>query len=99
MGDPSAVEGILGRIAQTARVYKLKRHNLSGRQRFAYVMATHMVHDSIKFFGAPRYERAEAFTRAASGIQVKGLRQMMEREKKTPETEGAKRLRGPLRGN
>jgi hypothetical protein len=99
VGDPLVTIGILGRIAQIARAYKVKRHNLSGRQRFAYVMAMHMVRDSIKFFGAPRYERAEAFTKAASGIQVKGLRQMMERDKRMPATEGAKRRRAPLRGN
>jgi hypothetical protein len=99
MGDPMVTLGILGQIAQMARMYKVKRHNLSGRQRFAYVMATHMVRDSMKFFGSPRYERAEAFTKAASGVQVKGLRQMMEREKKMPATEGAKRRRAPLRDN
>jgi hypothetical protein len=99
MGDPLVVMGILGRVAETARVYKVKRHNLSGRQRFAYVMATHMVRDSIRFFGAPRYERAEAFAMAASGVRVKGLRQMMEREKKIPATEGAKRRRAQLRGS
>src|SRR5882672_2189250 len=65
------------RIAQNTRAYKVKRHNLSGRQRFAHVMATNMVRDSIRLFDAPRYERAEAFAKAASGIQVKGLRQMM----------------------
>ncbi|GFE79250.1 hypothetical protein GCM10011487_12500 [Steroidobacter agaridevorans] len=84
MGDPFVSLGILGRIAHTTRAYKFKRHNVSGRQRFAYVMATYMVRDSVRFFGVPRYERAEAFTRAASGVQVKGLRQMMEREKKNP---------------
>lgn len=99
MGDPLVTIGILGRIARTTRVYKIKRRNLSGRQRFAYVMATHMVRDSIKLFGAPRYERAEAFTRVACGVQVKGLRQMMEREKKVPATEGAKMRGTPLRGN
>ena len=91
--------GILGRIAQTARVYKVKRHNLSGRQRFAYVMAAHMVRDSMKYFGVPRYERAEAFAKVASGIQIKGLRQMMEREKKKPATEGANRSRVQWQGN
>jgi hypothetical protein len=99
MGDPLVAMGVLGRIAHTARVYKLKRHNLSGRQRFAYVMAAHMVRDSLKFFGAPRYERAEAFAKAASGVRVKGLRQMMEREKKTPATEEEKKRRAQLRGS
>lgn len=99
MGDPLVVMGILGRIAEMAQVYKLKRHNLSGRQRFAYVMATHMVRDSLKFFGAPRYERAEAFAKAASGVRVKGLRQMMEREKKIPAIEEERRRRVQLRGS
>lgn len=98
-GDAMVIFAILGKIAKTARTYKLKRHNLSGRQRFAYVMATHMVRDSMKFFGAPRYERAEAFTKAASGVQVKGLRQIVERENKKPATEGAERRRAPLRRN
>ena len=99
MGDPSATIGILGSIARMARVYRLKRHNLSGRQRFAYVMAQHMVRNSMKFFGAPRYERAEAFAKAASGVQIKGLRQMMERERKLPATDEARRGRARLRGN
>jgi hypothetical protein len=99
MGDPYVTMGILGRIAQMAGAYKVKRHNLSGRQRFAYIMAKHMVRDSMRFFGAPRYERAEAFTKAASGVQVKGLRQMIEREKKMPATEEARRRRVPMRGN
>jgi len=62
-------------------------------------MATNMVRDSIRLFDAPRYERAEAFAKAASGIQVKGLRQMMEREKRVRATVGQKKRRVPLRGN
>jgi hypothetical protein len=100
MGDPFVAIGILKRIAQNTRAYKVKRHNLSGRQRFAYVMATNMVRDSVRLFDAPRYERAEAFAKAASGIQVKGLRQMMEREKRVRATvERKKKRRLPLRGN
>lgn len=99
MGDPWVTVGILGRIEEVARRYKVKRHNLSGRQRFAYVMARHMVRDSMRLFGAPRYERAEAFAKAASGIKIKGLRQMMEREKKLPATERAGQGRARLRGN
>jgi len=99
MRDPSVAVGILARVAQADRVYKVKRHNLSGRQRLAYVMAEQMVRDSIRFFGSPRYERAEAFAKAASGVQIKGLRQMIEREKRTPATKGPKVSRNPLRGN
>jgi hypothetical protein len=99
VGDPFVALGVLGTIAQKASAYKVKRHNLSGRQRFAYLMAAHMVRDSMSFFGVPRYERAEAFAKAASGVQIKGLRQMMEREKNVPATKGPKKTRAPLRGN
>jgi len=99
MGDPFVALGVIGSVARMARVYKVKRHNLSGRQRFAHVVSMHMVRDSMRLFGVPRYERAEAFAKAASGVQIKGLRQMMEREKKVLATKGAIRSRAPLRGN
>jgi hypothetical protein len=99
MGDPFVALGIVRSVARKARVYKVKRHNLSGRRRFAHLVAMHMVRDSMRFFGVPRYERAEAFAMAASGVQIKGLRQMMEREKKVSATGGAKRSRAPLQGN
>jgi IS5 family transposase len=99
LGDPAATLGILTRITQAAGTYKVRRHHLSGRQRFAYLMARHMVRDSERLFGGPRYERAEAFAKAASGVQVKGLRQMMEREKKMAAIKARKARGASLRGN
>jgi DNA-binding transcriptional MerR regulator len=96
--DPWVTMGVLNTISEQARIFKAKRHNVSGRQRFAYVMATNMVRDSIRVFGSPRYERAEAFARAACGVKLKGLRQMLEREKRAPATEAAGRTHSPLRG-
>jgi hypothetical protein len=97
--DPSVTLGVLAQLMEKASAYKVKRHNLSGRQRFAYVMATHMVRSSLKYFGTPRYERAESFVRAACGVRVKGLRQMMEREAKRSATKGSKKRAILLRGN
>jgi len=97
--DPSVTLGVLAELMGKARAYRIKRHNLSGRQRFAYVMATHMVRNSLKYFGTPRYERAESFVRAACGVRVKGLRQMMEREAKRPATKISKKRAIQLRGN